>query len=331
MLLDLGRRQLDEVGGAAIVHRVRRPTAKLTVHPRAATAAVLLALATAAAGAPVTGRLATPTGVVPALTVYAWSLSGAQLYSATTGAGQASFTLDLPRGRYWLFATPADPGAPPVYGAYTGFAACGRSVAPRAADCRSHDLRVLNVAGRGQSGIELSDWHLDDGVTQQLDRILGRPDGGTVDEVQLAAPKFSEYPAPVYGGPHAAALAAGGDARLERDREPLAAALASAPNFAGRMVLLQVGCGGGCEQAVLVDVASGRAAYPPALAALPASTPCSSRGPLLFRRDSRLLTVTGRDNSELVTRYYVWDPDSGLLRLVASLASALGERCVPRP
>jgi hypothetical protein len=300
------------------------------VHLRAATTAVLLALAAGAPAAPVTGRLGTPTGVVPALTLYAWSLTGAQLYSVTTESGQSSFTLDLPRGRYFLFATPADPGAPPIYGAYTGFAACARAAERDAPDCRAHDLRAVAVGARGQSGIELTDWHLDDAVTRDLDRILGRPDAGAVDEVQLAAPKFSEYPAPGYGGARATALAAGGDARIERDRETLTAALGSAPNFAGRMVLVRLGCGAGCEQAALVDVASGRVAFPPALAELPASTPCSSRGPLLFRRDSRLVTVTGRDRAELVTRYYVWDPDTGLLRLVASLASALDERCVPR-
>ncbi len=300
------------------------------MHLRSATAAVCLGLATVAAAAPVAGRLGTPTGVLPALTLYAWSLTGAQLYSVTTEAGQSGFALDLPRGRYWLFATPADPGAPPLYGAYTGFAACGRAAEPRAPDCQSHALRAVSVGARGQSGIELSDWHLDDAVTRDLDRILGRPDADAVDEMQLAAPKFSEYPASAYAGPRATALAAGGDARLERDREPLAAALASAPNFAGRMVLVRLGCGNDCEQAALVDIATGTVAYPPPLAELPASTPCSSRGPLLFRRDSRLVTVTGRDRAELVTRYFVWDPDSGVLKLVASLASALDERCVPR-
>jgi hypothetical protein len=297
---------------------------------RAATAVLCLALAAAAAAAPVSGRLATPTGVVPALTLYAWSVTGAQLYSVTTEAGQASFTLDLPRGRYWLFATPADPGAPPLYGAYTGYAACGHAPDARATDCHSHALRVLVVGARGQAGIELGDWHLDDAVTRDLDRVLGRPDAAATDEVQLAAPKFSEYPAPPYAGPRATALAAGSDPRVERDREPLTAALASAPNFAGRTVLVRLGCGNDCEQAALVDVATGRVAYPPALTELPASTPCASRGPLLFRRDSRLVTVTGRDRTELVTRYFVWDPDTGLLRLVASLASALDERCVPR-
>ncbi len=328
MLLDLRGVQLDDVGGAAIVATLRRLSPALPL--RAVTAAFCLALTAAAAAAPVSGRLGTPTGVVPSLTLYAWSVTGAQLHSVTTDAGQASFTMDLPRGRYWLFATPADPGAPPVYGAYTGFAACAHASNAAAGDCRSHALRVLVVGAGGQAGVELSDWHLDDAVTRDLDRVLGRPDAGALDEVQLAAPKFSEYPASPLAGPRAAALVAGRDPRLERDREPLAAALASAANFAGRMVLVRLGCGNGCEAAALVDIASGRVAYPPALAELPAITPCSSRGPLLFRRDSRLVTLTGRDKAELVTRYYVWDPDTGLLRLVASLASALDERCVPR-
>lgn len=330
MLRESDRAQLDDVAGAAIVQSLSRPTVPVTVHLRAATAALLLLLAAGAAAAPVTGRLGTPTDVVPALTLYAWSLTGAQLYSVTTASGQTSFALDLPRGRYWLFATPADPGAPPIYGAYTEFAACARVAERGAPDCRAHRLRAVTVGAHGQDGVELTDWHLDDGVTRDLDRILGRPEAGDVDEAQLAAPKFSEYPTPAYAGPRAAALAAGGEARIERDREPLTAALGSAANFAGRMVLVRLGCGSGCEQAALVDVASGRVAYPPALAELPASTPCSSRGPLLFRRDSRLMTITGRDKAELVTRYYVWDADSGLLRQVASLASALDERCVPR-
>lgn len=295
---------------------------------RVATAALLIVLAAGAAGAPVSGRLGTPTGVVPPLTLYAWSLTGARLYSLTTAGGQTSFSLDLPRGRYWLFATPADPGAPPLYGAYTAFAACGHAAERDATEC-GHELKVITVGARGQSGVELSDWHLDDAVTGDLDRIVGRSDGDG-DELRLAAPKFSEYPAPAYGGSRATALAAGADERLERDREALAAALAGPANFAGRMVLVRVGCGAGCEQAALVDLATGRVAYPAALAELPASTPCSSRGPLVFRRDSRLVTVTGREQNELVTHYYVWDADGGQLRLAASLASALDERCAPR-
>ena len=297
--------------------------------PKRLTAAVLLSLLAAAAGAaPVSGRIGTPTDAVPALTVYAWSLTGAQLHSLTTEGGQTTFTLELPPGRYWLFAAPADPGAPPLYGAHTGFSACAHGTPPRDADCLQHALRPVTVGRRPVDGVDLTDWHLDDGVTRALDRILDRPAGEILDEAQLAAPKFSEYPALPYAGARAATLTTGGDARIERDQELLAAALTSPVNFAGRVVLVRLGCGAGCETAALVDLATGRVAYPPALATLPTSTACSARGSLLFRRDSRLMTVTARDRTQLVTRYYAWDPDNGVLRLVASLASTLDEHCV---
>ena len=289
---------------------------------------VLSLLAATAGAAPLNGRLATPTAVVPALTVYAWSLTSAQLYSVSTEGGQDTFALDVPPGRYWLFATPADPGAPPLYGAHTDFSACTHTGAHRSTDCDRHTLRPVTVGRQRDDGIDLTDWHLDDTVTRELDRILGRPPGETKDDAQFAAPKFSEYPAPPFAGRRTTTLAVGGDARIERDGELLAAALASPVNFAGRTVLVRLGCGAGCEFAALVDVATGRVAYPSALAALPASSECSARGALLFRRDSRLVTITGRDRAELVTRYFVWDPDSGVLKLIASLASTLDERCV---
>ena len=184
------------------------------------------------------------------------------------------------------------------------------------------------VGAHGQSGIELSDWHLDDRVTRDLDRILGRADAE--GDAELAAPKFSEYPAQPYTGPRAPALAVDADGRVERDREPLAVALGGSPNFAGRIVLVRLSCGAGCEHAVLVDVASGAVAYPPALAALPAPVSCASRDALLYRRDSRLITVTGRDGEELVTRYFVWEAGGGPLKPVAALAGASEERCPAR-
>ncbi|HXQ32093.1 MAG TPA: hypothetical protein VN790_09040 [Steroidobacteraceae bacterium] len=293
--------------------------------------AQLVLAAGVAAASPVSGRVAAPAapaGSLPALTLYAWSLTGAKLYSMTTASGQASFAIDLPPGRYYLFATPADPGAPAIYGAYTEYAACARSHPP--ADCPQHGLRTLTVGGSKVDGVELTDWYLDDAVSRELDQILGQPDGGEPGEAELAAPKFSEYPAPPYLAARAAALAGDGDARIERDREALTAALANPANFAGRMVLLRIGCGSGCESVAFVDLASGRIAYPAALATLPPRTACTDRGPLKFRRDSRLLTVTGQEGDQLMTRYFVWDADSGTLRRVASLASAVSERCVPK-
>ncbi len=287
-------------------------------------ALLLLCLAAAPAfGVPVAGHLTSPTGTLPALTVYAWSLAGAKLHSVTTQIGQASFSLDLPPGRYYVFAAPLDPLAPAIYGAYTEFAECTHD-APRAA-CAEHGLRVLVVGRRALAGIDLTDWYLDDAVTRELDTILDRP--AAPGESELAAPKFSEYPASAYAGARATTLAAGDEARLERDREPLTAALASNFNFAGRTVLVRIGCGDACETVALVDVATGRVAYPVLLSTLPPAPPCASGGALQFRRDSRLLTVTGISGTQQVTRYFAWDAEGGALRLVASLARPLDERC----
>ena len=276
-------------------------------------------------GAPVAGRLASPAGTLPALTVYAWSIAGAKLHSVTTGVGQATFGFELPPGRYYVFATPLDPGAPAIYGAYTEFAACTHD-APRAS-CTEHGLRILVVGRKPLGGVDLTDWYLDDAVTRELDTILDRPPTGAPGERELAAPKFSEYPAAAFTGAHAGALAASDEPRIERDRETLSAALASGVNFAGRTVLVRIGCGETCETVAFVDVPTGRVAYPQLLATLPPTPPCTTGGSLQFRRDSRLLTVTGLSGMQRVTRYFAWDPESGALRLVVSLASALEERC----
>jgi len=294
-------------------------------HRLAVALLLLVAAGSMASATPVAGHLGSPAGTLPALTVYAWSLAAAKLHSVTTESGQASFSLDLPPGRYYVFAAPLDPGAPPIYGAYTEFAACARE--NPAARCLEHGLKVLLVARRPGPAIELTDWYLDDAVTLELDRILGRPEGGALAEAELAAPKFSEYPAAPYAGARATALAAGDEPRLEREREPLTAALESHANFAGRAVLVRIGCGDGCETAAFVDLPTGRVAFPAALAQLPTTMPCSSGEPLKFRRDSRLLTVTGDSGGARLTRYFLWDPESGVLKLLASLASAAAAPC----
>lgn len=299
------------------------------MRPRLRFFAVALILASlgpaVACAAPVAGHLGSPAGKVPALTVYAWSLDGAKLHSVTTDIGQATFSLDLPPGRYYVFAAPLDPGAPPIYGAYTEYAACVHETPTTR--CLEHGLKALTVGRRAGAPIDLTDWYLDDAVTHELDRILGRPEGGAPAEAELAAPKFSEYPAAAFAGARATAIAAGDEPRIEHDREPLNAALESRANFAGRTVLVRIGCGDACETIALVDVPTGRVAYPAPLAAVPTTIPCSSGAPLKFRRDSRLLTVTNDTGGTRLTRYFLWDADAGALKLIASLGSAVEEPC----
>lgn len=304
-----------------------------------ALAALALLLPLAAPAAPLAGRLGSPSDFVPALTVHAWSKSERRLHSVGTSAGQATYELDVPPGRYVVFATPADPGAPPIYGAHTRFSLCARDAPSLASGaCRDHALVEVEVAKRRVDGVDVTDWYLDDAVIAELDALLGRS-ADAVDEVPLAAPRFSEYPSVRLASiPRAAGLQPDADPRVERDRAALVAALAAPPTFAGRFTVVRVPCGTtaadaaapgepGCEGAAILDLSLGRVTYPDVLNPLPATDPCTARGGLQFRRDSRLLTRTAREGEQLVSRYLVWDGEAARLRSVATLTSDLPERC----
>jgi hypothetical protein len=329
------------------VHSLARsPRLTRALHWSRARVAVALAALTllpaVAQAVPIAGRLGSPSDYVPALTVHAWSTTERRLYSVGTSAGQASFLLDVPPGRYVVFATPADPGAPPVYGAHTRYSLCVRE--PQGLEsgaCRDHSLVEIEVAKRRVDGVDVTDWYLHDTVVAELDGILGRS-AEAVDEAPLAAPRFSEYPAVRLAQvPRAGELQPDPDPRIERDRPALVAALAAEPTFAGRFAIVRVPCAANasgaatapaapaadCEAAAILDLSLGRVSYPDALNPLPDIGPCTGRGVLQYRRDSRLLTRTARDSDQLVTRYFVWDGEAARLRSVATLASGLPERC----
>ena len=160
--------------------------------------------------------------------------------------------------------------------------------------------------------------------------MLGRGQGESYTEAALAAPRFSEYPAALLppGTATTAVDADSGDPRLTRDQAALAAAMARGPNFAGSLALFAVPGG-----SAVLDLRTGQVRWPTALAESALENPCldpnAEHGPVQFRRDSRLLTVTRPEAEQLVTRYLVWSDVKGRLEEVASLASALPERCRP--
>jgi hypothetical protein len=277
------------------------------------------------AATPVSGRLGSPTGAAPAETVYAWSLGARHLYSADRPAGSAGYTIELPPGRYLLFAVPAEPGAPPVYGAYTPAARCAHGA--KREDCEGHGLLRVDVQKKRIEGIDLTDWSITDDAAALLDGILGRASGETWSEQELAAPKFSEYPAGK-AGERAGALAPSDDARVARDSARLSAALAGeAANFAGDRVLLHIDCGAGCADIALLALSSGRVEYPAPLNPLPSV--CPPHEALTFRTDSRLLILVGEDGEKLANRYFVLDDDKDL-KLVATLIDSREAPC-PHP
>lgn len=297
---------------------------------------VTLGFAAAAGGAEVSGRLGTGRPGAPALRVYAWSRSANRLYSLASGTA-VRYHLELPPGRYWLFAGLEGSGASPIYGAYTGFVRCSRPATRPAtadpapeADCSSHAPSEVSVTARRLTDVDLTDWALDDASATALDNLLGRPPGDPYDESGRAAPKFSEYPARA-GSPAPAARDPAGE--RPADREALAVALGAPPNFAGRLSLVPAGCDGNCTGVALIDHASGAVRYPSALNPLPDAPPCEPRAMLQYRRDSRLLIVRsaapkGARGTTTVT-YYTVEGDTPELRVVASRVQpeAAGSHC----
>lgn len=309
-------------------------------------------IAAAPAGAAkLTGEVRAPADRDPPLAVHAWSAATGKRYSTTTVRGMHTYSIDVPPGRYVVFAVPAEPGAPPLYAGHTRYTLCAREAAkPPAGACDDHALVEVEVGRKSVEGIDVTDWFLDGPTVANLARALDRP-GDSWTESELAAPKFTEYSAVRYvptGATGAAGAAAGtdpptlalatpdaADVRLERDRAALTTALAAPPNFAGRFALVRVPCADAgaeaCEGAAVLDLATGRVAYPPALNPLPPRDACLERGRLQFRGDSRLITLTGRDADSLVTRYFVLNPETLALRIVASLASEPPARCAKAP
>lgn len=311
----------------------------------------LLALPAVAVGGTVSGELGFLGELVPALRIHAWQPATGQHLVFTTQRQQKRYTMQLPAGRWILFARPNEPGAPDLYGAYSRFAACSRNPqALRAGACSDHSLVEVPVWKSGRvDGVDLTDWYLDDASAARLDAVLGRGPGESYTEAALAAPRFSEYPATLLppGTATTTVDADSADPRLQRDQAAIAAALAKGPNFAGVLALFAVPGGtatatttspatarpGNGQAMAVLDLRSGQVRWPMALAEASLDNPCFDanveHGPVQFRRDSRLLTVTRQEGEQLVTRYLVWNDTKGRLEEVASLASALPERCRP--
>ena len=277
----------------------------------------LCALAT-----PVIGHLSSPTGTLPALRVYAWSATG-KLVAAATSTGQSVVRLELPTGRYRLFATPADPGVPLVY---VGHTQC--SLGDEAASCTRHDLRWIAVDGGALVNVDINDWHIEDAQALMLDRALHRKEGAGDPDPSIAAPRFFEYPGATQLRAHATRL-------MEHDARPewrtrLAEALSAGHiNFAGRASIVELPCGSGCVAARIVDLETGRVTPIPTGAERQGLLACPER--LAYRRDSRLLRIAIDDSDgNLLESYYVWDPEAALLRPVGNPAG-LPAHCLAAP
>jgi hypothetical protein len=277
-------------------------------------AAVSLGHCAGAAAGTIEGVVAFPSQLVPSMTVYASEIDTSRIHTAPLARGQTNFTLELPPGRYLLFLSPNEPGAPNVYGAFTRYSLC----TPHAdGQCEDHTLIPVAVAGKSaRIAVTIDDWYLTDEVAAQIDRIRGVADVGAAHDSQaLGAPRFSEYPSESIDTPAAPKLDFSGAEVSEEERETVLRALGAGPNFAGHLTATVTRCGSGCSRLLLLDWTTGAVhelPAQPAAAEIP-GLPCRADEALLFRRDSRLMSVSRVRGTVVVTQYYVWNQKTAAL------------------
>ena len=291
-------------------------------------AQAVLAAAASASAAVIDGKITFPGSDAPAMTAYVYEVGAARLRSAPISADGTNFRFDVPAGRYVVFVAPREPGAPDVYGAYTQYSDCIAHASTGA--CTDHDLRPV-VLGHGVRHVDvrIDDWYLSDADADRLDGIRGI--AGTPGPAPQGAPRFSEYA--VVATDHAA-LRKPDIAGLALDacaRARLRDSVRGGPNFAGRVTALQAACGSARGRILLVDWQSGKAVAPPALAGIDETLPCRSADAVQFRRDSRLLSVTRMRAGRIVTQYYLWEPETASVALIAEYRRRRREFCAVDP
>jgi hypothetical protein len=275
--------------------------------------ASLGACAGACAGT-ISGTVAFPSQVVPSMTVYASDIDTSRIHTTTLPRGQANFTVEVPPGRYLVFLAPSEPGAPDIFGAYTRYSLC----APHAVEdgtCEDHALIPIAVTAKApHAAVTIDDWYLTDDIADELDRIRGAG-GGRPPKEPLSAPRFSEYPSESYEAGAPPKIDFGGSELSLEDRELAEAALAGGPNFAGHVTATLTSCGAACGRILLIDWRSGAVQELPPPGSRDESQgalPCRTEEALMFRRGSRLLSVTRLLGTAVVTQYYVWNQNGAV-------------------
>src|SRR5215470_2345406 len=134
-----------------------------------------------------------------------------------------------------------------------------------------------------------------------------------------APPGFADFPAPDrFEGKPAPVRLLTKQARMCRTM--LRDSAKDGPNFAGHYTIGQWGCGAGCVQFAIIDAKTGNVYFPPfyvSIVAGPEEKMDQIPEPLQFKRDSKLLIVTGARNEKGGgVYYYKWD--NNRLTLVSS-------------
>ena len=257
--------------------------------------AALFAAATPLPAATIGGRLSYPSEELPGMTVVARNPSG-ETFSVETRPKQARYRLEVPDGRYVVFAIARDTGdasGKEPRGAHTAYSICARDKARlQAGRCKTGPLEEVSVTqARGREDVDIDDWYMPDALAATLD----------------LQDLFARYPADL-DPPPATRAPDFGSAPPGADRERIVRAVVRGPFYAGRVAVARWPCGEGCENWALVDVASGRISWmeEAALQPLRGGFPCKKAEALEFSEASRLLRVHRLEGERVVTRDFVW-------------------------
>jgi hypothetical protein len=279
------------------------------------------------APAPVEVTIRFPGDARTTANVYAREVGSGALITGRVEAGEPRLVMKLPPGRYWLFAEPDDPGVPDLLGAHTEWSVCqaqppgGSSTA-----CDSHAMAVFVVERTAATKPVIDDWYLPTAIVRELEQSLRRnPD--RPDDLELGAPRFSEYPARVLTPATVFHFDPASHPEGAQWESAVNAAAARGVNFAGHWLVVANACGDTCSNYALIEWASGRIFVPDALRAVSSALPCKRAQPVQHRADSRLITVTQPDDRNVVTRYYLWDEAQGSLTEMASYRASAQRYC----
>lgn len=278
-------------------------------------AAALLLAAVPLRAATIGGRLSYPSEELPGMTVVARNAAGAT-FAVETRPKQARYRLELPEGRYVVFAIArgtGDASGKEPRGAYTMYSVCVRMGLPLISRCKTGPLEEVSVTqSRGREDVDIDDWALPEALA------------ATLAEQDL----FAEYPAdlnppPSTRSPDFATAPVGADLqRIQR-------AVTRGPFYAGRVAVARWPCGEGCENWALVDIATGRIVSldDAALQPLRGEFPCKKAEALEFSEASRLLRVHRVDGERVVTRDFVWSYERTRLEPAGESAQSVEEFC----
>jgi len=273
-----------------------------------------LGLGAGAGAGTIEGAIIFPSEFVPSMTAYASDLETSRVHSVQLQRGQTNFILEVPAGRYVVFLAPNEPGAPNIYGAHTEYSLCAPHDVGR---CEDHALVPVIISAKAPHiAVTIDDWYLTDDVADQIDHIRGA--AASFYSESLSAPRFSEYPSVAFDGTAAPKIDFSGSELSEEDRANVQQALPGGPNFAGHVTAISTHCGPVCERLVLVDWQGGAVqelTLQRPSAEAQGTLPCRGDEALLFRRDSRLLSVTRMHGAAVVTQYYLWNQKNAALLL----------------